>query len=91
MKSTGRIVGNNLLIFVLYTLVIHATYGNEAAITGSALAYMHAIGAVLIGIFMAIFNKEGERSQGGALVLAGLLIATIGSSVCLGTVDLKMP
>lgn len=90
MKNTGRIVRNNLLIFVLYTLIIHVISGNDAAISGSVFAYVHAVGAVLIGIFMAIFNKEGERSQGGALVLAGLLIAVIGFSVCLGTVDFVM-
>lgn len=90
MESTGRIVGVNLLIFVLYTLVIHASSGSDAAITGSILAYMHAIGAILIGVFTAIFNKEGERYQGGALILAGLIIAVIGFSVCLGTFNLRL-
>lgn len=90
MKNTGKIVRNNLLIFILYTLIIHASSGHDAAISGSVFAYVHAVGAILIGIFVAIFNKEGERSQGGALVLAGLLIAVIGFSVCLGTFELRL-
>jgi hypothetical protein len=88
MKSTGRIVGSNLLIFVLYTLIIHATSGRDAVEISSAFAYVHAVGAVLIGVLMTIFNRKGKGYQGNDLVLAGLLIAVIGYSVCLGTVDL---
>lgn len=89
MESTGKIVRNNLLIFLAYTLVIHAFTGREAALTGSIIAYIHAGGIFLVGILMAIFGKEESRSQGGALVLSGLLIAIIGFSVCLGTLDLR--
>ena len=90
MESTGKIVGINLLIFVAYTLLIHAAAGREAAIMGSMVSYAHAGGIFFIGILMAIFSKGEERSKGGALVLASLLIAIIGFSVCLGTLDLRL-
>jgi hypothetical protein len=90
MKSTSRVVRSNLLIFVLYTLIIHATSGRDAAGISSAFAYVHAVGAVLIGVLMTIFNREGKGYQGNDLVLAGLLIAVIGYSVCLGTFELRL-
>ncbi len=90
MESTGKIVGINLLIFVAYTLLIHATAGREAAMMGSMVSYAHAGGIFCIGILMGIFSKGEERSKGGALVLSSLLIAIIGFSVCLGTLDLRL-
>lgn len=90
MESTGKIVRNNLLIFLLYTLLVHAFTGREAAFTGSIIAYIHAGGIFLIGILMAIFGEKESRSQGGALILSALLIAIIGFSVCLGTFDLRL-
>ncbi|CAA6819713.1 MAG: Unknown protein [uncultured Aureispira sp.] len=90
MNTVGKVVSLNLLIFVLYTLLIHATSGNDAAIEGTVLAYMHAVGVFFIGIFMAIFNKGEARNIGAALVLSGLLIAVIGFSVCLGTLELNL-
>lgn len=90
MERTGKIVGINLLIFVVYTLFIHVTTGRDAALAGSMFAYVHAGGIFIIGIFMAIFGKGAEKSRGTALILSGLLIAIIGFSVCLGTLDIRL-
>ena len=89
MGNTGKIISINLLIFIIYTLLVHATAGRDAAIEGSAFAYFHAGGIFIVGILMAIFGKDEIRDKGGALILAGLLIAIIGFSVCLGTLDLR--
>lgn len=89
MERTGKIVGINLLIFVAYTLLIHATSGRDAPIEGSILAYVHAGGIFVVGLLMAIFNKDEKRAMGVGLILAGLLIVIIGFSVCIGTLDLS--
>jgi hypothetical protein len=90
MGNTGKIISLNLIIFIAYTLLIHATTGRDAALTGSVFAYVHSGGIFLVGLIMAIFNKGKVRTNGGALILAGLLIAIIGFSVCLGTFSLKL-
>lgn len=90
MENLGKIVGINLALFLLYTLLIHAGTGSDAAILGSMVAYGHAGCILLIGLFMAIFGRNEERSKGGGLILAALLIAVIGFSICLGTLDLHI-
>lgn len=90
MDNIGKIVGINLVLFLLYTLLIHVSADGDAAILGSMVAYVHAGGILLIGLFMAIFGKHEERSKGGGYILAGLLIAVIGFSICLGTLDLHI-
>ena len=90
MEDIGKIVGINLLIFVLYTLIIHAVTGRDAAITGSMIAYAHAGGIFIIGLVMVIFDKGKVRHRGAGLILAALLITVIGFSVCLGTFNLRL-
>lgn len=90
MEDIGKIIGGNLLAFVLYTLIIHAILGQEAAFTGSMVAYAHAGGLFFIGFIMVVFDKGKVRSRGAGLILASLLITVIGFSVCLGTLDLRL-
>ena len=90
MDSVGKIVRTNLLIFLIYTLFIHAFMGIEAALMASIFSYVHAGGLLFIGILTLIFGAKDERTQGSGLMLSGLLIAIIGFSVCLGTFDLRL-
>ncbi|WMX16682.1 MULTISPECIES: hypothetical protein [unclassified Aureispira] len=90
MENSGKIIGINLLLFILYTLLIHAGDNGDAALAGAIIAYIHAGGIFVVGLFMAIFSNDPNRSRGMSLILAGLLIAIIGFSVCLGTLSLNI-
>ena len=89
MGNLGKVVGINLFIFVLYTLFIHAV-SKDAAFFAVMLAYAHAGSIFVVGLLMAIFTKDKTRDTGAGLILASLLIAVIGFSVCLGTFDLRL-
>lgn len=88
MENVGKVISYNLGAMLFYTLLAHALSGGDGAIIGALISYAHAGIILLIGILMAIVGKDKEKTTGGALILSALLIAVIGFSVCLGTLDL---
>ena len=74
-KANMKIVGINLLIVVVYTIVFRAIVGGEEGLIYNAIVL---IGHAIICILIAPFARKWEWA------IAGLLVGAIGFATCVG-------
>jgi hypothetical protein len=77
----GRVIGTNLLIFLVYTIIVFATGGNGIV---NVLTYIYHAGALLlISLVLAVMGSRDKRSYNASayFVSAGLLLV-IGFGTC---------
>jgi len=79
-KSSFKIVGINLLIFAVYTVICMAAGGKDGGVAAFAMAGFHAFIAVIIAIIMRRW----------VWFLSALLLLVIGFATCVSTFSLDI-
>ncbi|MEM6263782.1 MAG: hypothetical protein AAGI38_14815 [Bacteroidota bacterium] len=89
MNELGKIVGLNLLIALVYTLVIHLIVpggngGQNIAVVLSVVGF-HAVAAIVLGI---VFFVRQKPYRGAGSLLGMLVVLIIGFSYCVANFSL---
>jgi len=90
MKSLSRIVGINLIILAIYTLIIHFSntldHSNDAFLGILILSILPIAIHVIVNIIIAIvFFAKNNLPMGKAFLLSALVVLIIGFSTCWGS------
>jgi len=87
-KLNYRIVGINLLIVIVYSLICRFAIGQDGWGALMLLIGLHVF-ACLIWSFVCIFTQKHKR-QSGLWLLSGLLVLIIGFSTCVAAYTIKI-
>jgi heme/copper-type cytochrome/quinol oxidase subunit 4 len=87
-QGTKKILGVNLSIFAVYTLLAHLMGIKDASgwVYHAFFIAIHVVISFLIGIIRLLTVKE--NSDGGAYILSAVLILVIGFGTCVGLIQL---
>lgn len=86
MRNIKKIVGLNLLLLLVYTLLIHfANSGSEKAL-GILIASAYIIGLhVFISLVIALVSFGSDKDRGKVWLLNTGIVLLVGFSTCLGS------
>jgi hypothetical protein len=87
MSDLKKIVGINLLILVIYSLLIHFTSsGGEEELVILVLSAFAVGGHVAITVIVAlVYFFSRNAPMGKAFLLSALVVLVVGFSACLGS------
>ncbi|BDS12659.1 hypothetical protein [Aureispira anguillae] len=87
MEHSNKVISINLLVFIIYTLILHTTGIGDPIRFSGFVAFIHAAAIFIIGAIFALIERsqKEKKSLGLSMILAALVILTIGFSACLGS------
>lgn len=89
MKGTGRIIGINLIILTIYTIISAAIAsqdhtGYAGAGYGLIMMTLLAIHVAILLIIGIVFFVRKEREKGKAYLISFCVVLLVGFSACMG-------
>ena len=87
MSDLKRIVGVNLIILLLYSLLIYVSAGRDEGELAILLLSAFAVGGHVTILFIValVYFFSGNMQFGKAFLLSALVVLVIGFSACLGS------
>ncbi|BDS12658.1 hypothetical protein AsAng_0033820 [Aureispira anguillae] len=91
MEDSNKVISINLLVFMIYTLIVHTTGIVDPIIFSSLIAFFHATAIFIIGVIFTLIERsqKEKKSLGLSMILAALIIFMIGFSACFGSLMIQ--
>ena len=92
MKGTGRIIGINLLILAVYTILsaVVASQDNSGYAGAGYGLFMMTLLAIHVGILLIagiVFFVRKDREKGKVFLISLCVVLLVGFSACLGGME----